>query len=197
MQSIVIALYVLFLFPAIALGKSLYVRDNTNEALVRTGPSLANKILVILKPGQEVSLVGEEEDYYVVTTQSGTQGYVLKYLMTDQSPAEARLRELEQKTQQRIKELEAQTQAQEKELAALRGERAQLEAARKQAEAKAGEQTGLVAQLQAQQSALEREEALRWFLSGAGVLLLGVIVGRLWGAAGRRNRRNGLSIGRF
>jgi SH3 domain protein len=194
MWKVVTYLWVLLLLPAVVLGKSLYVKDNTNEALVRSGPSLSNKILVILKSGQEVSLVGEDGDYYLVATPSGNQGYVLKYLMTEQSPVEARLQDLEQKTQKRIKELEEQNQAQAKELVALRQERTQLEAAKKEAEARAELQTNLASQLQARQDAVEQEREIHWFLAGAGVLLIGLIFGRLWKRSTRRNQRTGLSF---
>jgi len=196
MRSIIAALCVLVLFPAVGLGKSLYVKD-TSEALLRAGPSLANKILVILKPGQEVSLVREEGDYYVVTTPNGTRGYVLKYLMTDQSSAEARPQELEQKTQQRIKELETRTQEQEKEMAVLREERSQLEGAKKQAEGMASRQAELVSQLQLLHDTDQKKELLYWFLAGAGVLLAGFIFGWIWGAIFRRHRRSGLSMNRI
>jgi len=207
MRSIVAVLCVLVFFPAAVLGKSLYVKD-ASEALLRTGPSLSNKILAILKPGQEVSLVREEGDYYVVATPNGTQGYVLKYLMTDQNLAEARSQELEQKAQQRvqeleqkaqqkIQELETQAQEREKDMAALRQERDQLEDAKKQAEAKAQGQAELVSQLQAQQRTTQSQEALRWFLSGAGVLFAGILLGWMWGARGRRSRRGGLNFDRL
>ena len=196
MRSILAALCVLVLFPTVGLGKLLYVKD-ASEALLRTGPSLSNKILAVLKPGQEVSLVREEGDHYVVAMPNGTQGYVLKYLMTDQSSAEVRLQELEQKTQQRIQELETQAQEQEKEMTALREERDRLEDAKKHAESLAEKQTERVSQLQAQQGATQSQEALRWFLSGAGVLLAGILLGWIWGARGRRSRRSGLNIDRF
>jgi Flp pilus assembly protein TadB len=117
--------------------------------------------------------------------------------MTDQSSAEVRLQELEQKTQQRIQELETQAQEQVKEMTALREEHDRLEDARKQAESLAEKQTELVSQLQAQQGATQSQEALRWFLSGAGVLLAGILLGWIWGARGRRSRRSGLNIDRF
>jgi len=196
MRSIIAALCVLVLFPAVGLGKSLYVKD-TSEALLRAGPSLANKILVILKPGQEVSLVREEGDYYVVTILNGIRGYVLKYLMTDQSSAEARPQELEQKTQQRIKELETRTQEQEKEMAVLREERSRLEDAKKQAEGMANRQAELVSQLQLLHDTDQKKELLYWFLAGAGVLLAGFIFGWIWGATFRRHRRSGLSMNRI
>ena len=212
MWLIIATLCGLLLFPVVGLGKSLYVKDKS-EALLRTGPSLSNKILVILKPGQEVSLVKEEGDYYVVSTPNGTQGYVLKYLLTDQSSTAARgvappqepeqqtqqrIHELEQQTQQRnqdpeqqtqqrIQDLETRAQEQEKELIALREERDRLAEAKKQAEGVASQQAELVSQLQAQQRGAQSQDSIRWFLSGAGVLLTGMLLGWFWGSRGRRS----------
>lgn len=194
MRTCLMLCCLVLVFPAVVFGKFLYVRENASEALVRTGPTTENKIIAVLKPGQEVTFVGEEEDHYLVMTAGGSRGYVLKYQMTDQSPAEKRIQELEQRTQQKIKELETQTQTQEKELIALRDERKQLESARKQAEERAIQHADMVAQLQAQQSVKENEEALHWFLAGAGVLLTGVLFGRLWGGAARKNKRGGLAL---
>ena len=188
-------LCVVLIIPTLVSAKSLYVRDNVAEALVRTGPSIENKIISILKSGQEVTLVGEQESYYLVVTPGGSRGYVLKYQMTEQSPVEKRIQEIEQRAQQKIQELEAQTQTQEKELIALRAERENLEAARKEAAERATQHANAVAQLQAQQSTREREEALQWFLAGAGVLLIGMLFGRLWGGAARKSRRSGLTLG--
>lgn len=193
-RSSFIVLLIMLLCPTVALSKALYVRENTSEALVRTGPTVENKILAVLKPGQEVVLVGEEDDHYLVMTPNGARGYVLKYQMTDQSPAEKRLQDLEQRTQQKIRELEEKTQIQEKELVTLRDERKQIEAARKEAEEKALHHADMVAQLQAQQSARENEEALHWFLAGAGVLLVGVLFGRLWGGAAKKGKRASLAL---
>jgi SH3 domain protein len=198
MRLIVTLLSALLLFPTTVLGKSLYVKDSTKEVLVRTGPSTNHKILAILKPGQEVSLVREEGGYSVVTTPNGIQGYVLKYLMTDQNPEEPRLREeAEQRTQQRIAELEVRTQEQEKELTALREERDRLKDAQTQAEARAAQQAELVSQLHMQQSTAQGQEARRWFLTGAGVLLAGFLLGWMWGATSRRQRRSSLSLNRL
>lgn len=183
------------IIPTIVSAKSLYVRDNVKEALVRTGPSIENKIISILKSGQEVTLVGEEENYYIVVTPGGSRGYVLKYQMTDQSPVDKRIQEIEQRAQKKIQELETRTQTQEQELTALRAERESLETARKEAEKRATQHADMIAKLQAQQNARESEEALQWFLAGAGVLLIGMLFGRLWGGAVRKSRRSGLTLG--
>ena len=186
----------LLLWPALVLGKSLYM-SSSQEVLVRAGPNLSHKIIATLKTGEEVSLIKEEGAYYVVTLQDGRRGYILKGYMTDQPPAAIRLQELEQKTQQRITELEARTQEQEKELAVLREERSQLAAAKKQAEVTASQQADLASRLQMQQRAVQKNEALYWFLAGAGVLLTGFVFGWIWGATSRRHRRSGLSMDRI
>jgi SH3 domain protein len=196
MRLIIVLLCGLLCFPGVVLGKSLYV-SGYREVMLRTGPSLENKILAILKTGQEVSVLGEDGDYYIVSTPNGTKGYILKTYMTDQIPAETRLQELEQKTQERMKQLEAKTQEQEQELVTLREERAQLLAAKQQAEATVTQQSELVSQLQEQQDTAASERERGWFVAGAGVLLTGLLLGWLWGRTGRRNRKGGLSLERF
>ena len=195
MRLIVTLLCALCLIPSVVLGKSLYV-SGYREIMLRTGPSLQHKILAILKTGQEVSLTSEEGDYYIVALPNGTKGYVLKTYLTDQVPAETRLQELEPQTQQRIKELEAKTQEQEKELAALREERTQLlESAKQQAEVTTSLQPEHALPLQTPQGTTEHDGELQWFITGAGVLFAGWLLGRMTG--GRRNRHNGLSLGRL
>lgn len=196
MWTMVLVVAVLLCVPAQARGKTLYV-SGYREVMLRTGPSLENKILAILKTGQEVSVVGENGDYYLVETPAGKRGYVLKTYMTEQMPAETRLQEVERKTQERIQELEAKTQAQEKELLALREERAQLLAAKQQAEVTASRQTELISRLRAQQDATASERERGWFVAGAGVLLTGLLLGWMWGRTGRRPRRGGLSLERL
>jgi SH3 domain protein len=178
------------------MGKSLYV-SGYREVPVRAIPGSEGDIMVTLKTGDEVSLVSSAGDYYLVTLPTGSRGYVPKTAMTEQEPAEVRLRKLDQKTQQQIKELQEKTEEQERQLAAFRQEQKGLEDARKQAEAKAQEQTKLAAELQTQREAVERDFYIRWFIAGAVVLLTGLAIGWVWGSFARRSRRGGLSVGRF
>src|SRR5262245_22593909 len=152
MRSVVVLLLVVVLFPAVALAKSLYV-SGYREVAVRTTADGNGDIMVTLKTGDEVSLVGNTGDYYLVTLPSGSRGYIQKSAMTEQEPAEVRLQRLDQKTQQQIKELQAKTEEQERQLATLRQDRGQIENARKQAETKANEQAKRATELQAQQEA--------------------------------------------
>jgi SH3 domain protein len=186
----------LLLSPVGVQGKSLYV-SGYREVTMRTTPSAEGEIMVTLKTGDEVSLVGNAGDYYLVTFRGGSRGYVPKSAMTEQEPAELRLQKLDQKTQQQIKELQAKTEEQERQLAALRQERKGFEDAKKQAEANAQEQAKLASDLQARQEAVERDFYIRWFIAGAVALLTGLAIGWMWGSFARRSRRGGLSVGRF
>lgn len=199
MRAIVGAICVVLLFPMAVRGKSLYVKCFRQVAL-RASASSDSQAIGTLTTGQVATLVGEEGDFYQVTLPNGTKGYVRKAFMTNQAPAETRVEEVEQK----LVELEAQTQtqtqelitlrAQEQELLTLREKNAQLEAAKKDVDATASQQAELAAQLQARQSAFERDNRLHWFMAGAGVLLSGGVLGWMWGAARARSRSGRLRM---
>lgn len=196
MRFVIALLSVVVFFPGVVFAKSLYV-SGYREVGVRTTPDSEGAVMVTLKTGDEVTLVNSTGEYYLVSLPGGSRGYVQKVAMTDQEPAEVRLQKLEQKTQQQIKELQAKTEEQERQLAALRQDRGQLDTARKQAEAKAGEQAKRATELEAQQDAIVRDFYIQWFLAGAGVLGAGFLLGWIWrGIVQRSSRRTGLSFGR-
>jgi SH3 domain protein len=196
MRRFAVGMCVVVLFPTVTLAKSLYV-NSYREVPVRTSPDSVGNVMATLKTGDEVSLAGTGGGYYLVMLPNGSRGYVPRGVMTEQEPAEARLQKLDQKTQQQIKELQAKAEEQEQQLIALRQERSQIENARKQAETNVQEQTKRVTELQARQDAAMRETNFRWFLGGVVVAFAGVILGLVWGSIGRKNRRNGVSFGRF
>jgi len=200
MRAIVGAFCIVLLYSPAVLGKSLYVKGY-NEVTVRAGPSLQTAVLAVLKTGQQVTLVGDEGKFYLVSLPNGTKGYMVKTYLTDQVPAdirlrdaEARLQTIEQQTPQRLKELEAQVQAQEKELHTLRAERTQLIAA-KQEESTASLQSQVATQIQARQNTIDEDDLkFHWFMAGAGVLFIGWLLGRVGGVGRRRDRRSMLKL---
>lgn len=186
--------WALLLSPSTAWGKVLYGQDNLKEIPVRAGPSNQEKAIAVLKPSQEAFLLGDEGNYRLIVTPKGLRGYVLKSHLTEVSPEEKRTQEVEQRAQQKASELEDLVRTRDKEIVTLREEQSRLEAARQQAEARAQQHADTVARFQAQQSVRESVEALNWFLAGAGVLLVGMLFGRIWGGAARKNKRSGLAV---
>jgi SH3 domain protein len=137
----------------------------------------------MLETGDEVEVVGEEQDYYRVALAGGRQGYVLKRYLVDGVPPERRL-----------KLLEAKAREQTEELRRIRRENARLDAAVSRAQREAAEKRDLIERLRVERARLEGDERLRWFVAGAGVFFAGWLVGWTRLRLQRRGRRSGLTF---
>jgi len=97
------------LLPASAVAETRYVTDQF-EITLRTGSSVSNSILAMLRSGQAVTLIEEDAEtkYSLVQTADGKKGYVLsRYL--DKQPAgreqAARLKDISDKQRNQIEKL--------------------------------------------------------------------------------------------
>ncbi len=166
MRKLPILLVVVLLFPNFCRAQNLYV-SGYREVMVRTGPSLGNKIIAVLKTGNAVTLIREaEEDYYLVTLPDGREGYILKGYVTEQIP-----------TAHRVQLLEDQVAKQNQELARLREENTLLQAAREEIQRDEAEHTAQIQTLTLERNQLRRDASVSSFLAGAGVLLIGWLLG--------------------
>lgn len=190
----VLLVWAVLVSPSVTWGKVLYGQENLKDIPVRSGASSQDKVIASLRPGQEAFLLGDEGDFRLIVTPKGLRGYVLKSHLTEASPAEKRTQDVEQRALQKTSALEELVQTRDKEIAALREEQSRLETARQQAEARAQQHADTVARLQSRESMRESMEALHWFLAGAGVLLVGMLFGRIWGGAARKNKRSSLAV---
>ena len=136
------------------------------EIQVRPGPGEENNAFATLKTGQKMQRVSQEGDYYLVKIPDGRRGYVLKKNLTDKAPPEYKLGELEAKVKQQAEEIKQ-----------LRQEnKGFIEAADVQTSREAEVKKELE-QLQAERNNIQRDRGLTWFLAGAGVLLVGWLIG--------------------
>ena len=188
-----------------ARAETLYVSDRL-EVPMRSGTTNQHRILRMLSSGTQVTVleVNKEAGYTKVRTAEGREGWVLsRYLMKIPAArdrlatAEKQLADIEIRSRQRATELtETQTQKDglEKELTRLKNENrkigqqlAEIQRTASSALAIDTENKELKSRLMAMergQQALQQEnEALKdrtardWFMVGAGVVLLGIIVG--------------------
>ncbi len=97
------------LLPSSVLAETRYVTDQF-EITLRTGSSVSNSILAMLRSGQAVTLIEEDAEtkYSLVQTADGKKGYVLtRYL--DKQPAgreqAARLKDISDKQRNQIEKL--------------------------------------------------------------------------------------------
>jgi len=212
-KVLLILLMSLIILPAgPALAETQYVSDQLLITL-RRGEGDQYKILKMLKTGTPVEILREgTADHVFVRTSDGTEGWVMKQYLTDETPKPTVIARLE-KERERLREQVSQLEIQQAEsMAGLEDARRDLagrdaafadlqkELNKVQAEyddlhTKAANVVELAeerdrlkahnAQLSAEVDQLRQENedilftgAVKWFLAGAGVLLVGVVLGK-------------------
>ena len=146
-------------------AQTLYV-NGYRELMLRTGPSVEHRIIAVLKTGNEMEVVREEGEYSLVSLPDGRQGYVLKSFLTSETPP-----------RRRVEDLTAKVKAQAAELEQLRDENLQLMADNDKLNKDNLSDKRLLRRLQQESTDLQRDVRLRWFVAGAGILLIGWLMG--------------------
>jgi len=198
-------------FSGVGYAESMYVTDLLKLTL-RSGPSTEYKILAVVESGQQVDLLEAGEEWSRVKLLNGKEGYVLtRYLLPDPTHG-VRLEQLQAKhkalTEQAAVLLEENTRFKEEnkklKTAALSSEKTiknlsndykklktesaeflNLKSKYKKASMQLTEETKRAKSLDQELSGVEKNQYIKWFLAGSGVLLVGFIVG----FSARRGRR--------
>jgi SH3 domain protein len=184
-------------------AETAYVSDVIRIG-IRSGPESEQKILAVIESGQPLEVIKPGEEWSLVQLSNGTEGYILARYLTAQPPARYRLDQLQEKnkalTAQAAQLLEENTRlkGENEKLSAAAAEReTEVNAVRSEFEAFRNEAAdftalkskvaGLNAELDQKQrtiAALEDQAAdifqisyLYWFLAGAGVLIVGLLMG--------------------
>jgi SH3 domain protein len=183
---------------------TLYVSDTTVEANLRTGTQQANRIIALLRPGTQLEVLREEDGWAEVTLADGRTGWILRRYLSERPPwrvtAEKLATENEQLRAQvgtikggnqdllqKKKELQKQVDVQQKELEKVRRNYEELKnsstnylnlkMAYENLQKGARQSNAKLDTLEKAHGKLKTSTGIRWFLSGAGVLLLGYIMG--------------------
>ena len=181
-----------------------YVSDTTLEANLRSGTSQENRIIGMLKPGTRVTVVLEEDGWAKVTLEDGRTGWILKRYLSERPPWRVTAAKLGTENEQlraelttikgghqgllqKNKELQKQLDLQQKELEKVSRNYEELKnsstnylnlkMAYENLQKGARESNAKLNTLEKAYGKLKTSTAIRWFLSGAGVLLLGYIIG--------------------
>lgn len=207
---------ILLMTGTVASAETIYVSDQL-EADLRRGEGTEYKILRMLRSGESLEVLEQNRDtgYTRVRTGSGTEGYVLsRYLMT-QPAAREQLATLQSSNQElrgiivdlenRISELEQTTSSQLGEISQLQSDKQSLdveltgirEATADVISIKRNNRTlnDQVKTLTSEKDRLLKENddyrsrtKQDWFVRGAGVVLLGVMIGLILPKLRRRKR---------
>ena len=183
---------------------AVYVSDTTLEANLRSGTSQANRIIGMLKPGTQVTIVLEEDGWAKVTLEDGRTGWILKRYLSERPPWRVTAEKLSSENEQlkalvnkirsenrglaqKNNELQGQTNSQQQDLQTVRRDFEELKNSstnylnlKMAYENLQGETRKTKAKLDELENAygkLKISTSIRWFLSGAGVLFLGWFVG--------------------
>jgi SH3 domain protein len=201
----------LMLFSTGANAETMYVSDII-QITMRTGQGIDHRIVAMLNSGEEVEILEAGAQWTRVRIQNGKEGWVLTRYLTPKKPSGLLLETLEKKHAEvtvafdEIKKENSALKADNKRLAAelSANERALSEVTRSyetlmaesaeflklrssfdESAAQLSEQKVRVEKYEEELTRLQFHQNIKWFLAGAGVLILGFVVG----FSARRQRR--------
>lgn len=205
MKRVVLCACLFCLYPALVLAeKTVYVIDQITITL-RAGQGTQHQILRTLPSGtpMEVLHVNEESGYSQVRTKDGVEGWVLSQYLIDEPTSKIKLTATEQKLTRldtefkdiktKYEQLLKEKEHWDKDLKAVSGERDKLSAEMSkpreaniespQPVANAGSVSlpaGKETEMLQQENQMLKDRAKKdWFLAGAGVMLIGIVLGLL------------------
>ena len=214
MKRIVLIVLCLTIFASPALAERRYIKYHINTITFRSGPGTEYKILKKLEIGRSVDLLKIEGDWSMVKTSDGEEGYVLSQFLTPEVSNEIALASLNKKyaslseKHSALKESSTTLKKENQSLSKkLSGTEAQLSSTSKSyKDLKAGstdfiklksdyEITSTTLALQTEElelcevelGRLQMNQNLWLFFGGAGILLVGIIIGM---SARRQKRRS-------
>ena len=203
MRKLVYLFILLFSLPAVGFGATAYVSDAI-KITMRTNPGTDHKIVAMIPSGEQVDIIEPGKDWSKVSTAGGKNGWVLTRFLTTEVPAKIQLTQLQQEHDnlvkksaaplQEISRLTGENKTLNQDLADTRTTLEKLQASYDQlkkesaeflkvkknyesASKQLSEQTARADQLEGRLSKIKWQSNIKWFLSGAGVLLLGFIIG--------------------
>ncbi len=211
---ILIIIFISFITPVWA--KSMYVTDSI-KITFRNGPSIRHKVLAMLKSGEEVEVLEELNSWTKVRLKDGKEGYVLSHYLSPNIPKSFIINSLQNKVRYLQEQLQKLTQVKERleasnselktnlelkerRLAKVEKEYNDLKSgsanyietkqAKDQLETENKRLKVQLATLLKRNKKLEKKDDRLWFLSGAGVLLVGWVLGLILGRTqiGRKRR---------
>lgn len=194
-----------------AAQETLYVTDQL-RITVRSGPSTGNKVIAMAETGDNMTLLGSKPDgWSLVRLPDGKEGWALTRFLVKDRPAKLRLAELDPTNKDQARRLEQtheQNQRLSKELSEAETKLAELQTRYDKLSADASDVMALKGRYQKLQAQFEEQSKqntelvvenkslkfssnLKWFLAGAGVLIVGWLMGL---ALHRRKKRWNASI---
>ena len=205
----------LVLFSTAVLAETRYISDSM-KITMRTEPGNDRKIISLLRIGQKVELLKPGDEWSLVRLGNGKEGWVISRFLTDKTPSDIALERLKSKhnalttrsasLQEEDNLLKEENKRYSTELAATQkqlqdlsrahetlkteaSEFLELKSKYKKSVLELAEQTKKAEQFEEELNKLFWSQNIKWFLSGAGVLIFGFLIGF---STKRQRRRSSL-----
>lgn len=212
---ILVAALAISLCGSAVYAQQMFVKEMM-KITMRTGPGNDRKILALVSTGQPVEVLEAGEEWSLVRLGDEKEGWVLSRFLTQEEPSSISLAKLttkyealrakhdtvvEENTQLKatVRELTKEVEAGAKSLKSLQKEYdtlksgaadfIKLKAKNEKTTSELAEQTRRARKFEEELTELIRNKNIKWFLSGAGVLILGFIIGY---SSKRQRRRSSL-----
>jgi SH3 domain protein len=208
----------LILVTGIARAEQRYVTDELGITL-RSGQDASYRVLKELKSGTSVEVLSENKEtgYSRVRADDGTEGYALTRYLTNDTPAQVRAERLKAELeelrvnpdnlQDKFTKLQSDYQSLKLKYDSLEFENVQLSQRmaairenasnvvdllneRDEAVQRANRLSTELEELRVRNRELENHSDKKWFMAGAGVLILGVVIGIILPRVGVRRRKS-------
>ncbi|MGE4543160.1 MAG: TIGR04211 family SH3 domain-containing protein [Pedobacter sp.] len=191
--SLRLLMVLVLLGASISTAWGAYITDQIPVTL-RRGPGTGYRILKSLTSSAKIEILEDGDDYVKVRTADGTEGYVLKQYVSSQEPQAVIAERLQREQLALRKKLDDLTEQNKKlqgveaELQKITGQYERLQQGAQNITETMAERDRLqqenaahlqkITSLEAENHYLWRNNILRWFFAGAGVLCLGWLLGR-------------------
>jgi SH3 domain protein len=206
---------IMFSTTAVA-AESRYVKPSA-EVVLRTGEGREYKVIGLVKDGDAVELLQEGDSYARVRLADGKEGWMLKRFLSVQPPLSTiveslraenkKLKEETSEALQKFEEVSKELSQLETNLNLTLNERDQIKSDYqnlqrdtadviqiKEDMLKATKENELLVQemssIKEENNKLKKDESINWFLAGGGVVLVGMVIGRL--SSSSRKRKSSL-----
>lgn len=214
-KLILAVILAIFMGASAAMANTLYVTEEF-EITMRTGPGVDRKIIALIRSGQRVEEISKSEEWTEIRLPSDKTGWVLTRYLSPKEPCalikENLQTEFNQLQTEKVElesknsDLEAENQRLEAQLASTQAslERVtgdydslktestdflKLKSQFKKVNTELEETKTKADKYEDETSRLLRNQNIKWFLAGAGVLLIGFIIGF---SSRRQKRRSSL-----
>jgi SH3 domain protein len=203
----------LLILPAASVAETVYVSEEF-EITMRTGPGSDRKIISLVQSGKALEILEKGEEWSMVRTFNGKEGWVLNRYLTASQPCAMVLDRVRQDydvlnakydgLKETFDELEAQKKLTDADLSKNLKDRDQLSTAYETLKKESSEflklktrhqqvtadleaEKTLSAKLDEENMQMKRSRIIQWVLTGGGIMLVGFFIG-LFSSSRRKSR---------